>query len=201
LGAAGLAAAGSAAAAAAAAAAAGAAAGSALGLPFSVPGVSFLDFEFDNMYDGCIVPVFETVGINNPCPNIAEGIEIAAKVTAQAGVQIGILTTLAAIGLEWIDECGLDQECYEKGTGWSFVWAWNAAWMIIMGLNFIVLAVGSHFWWPRFVGTIMNCCFGICHLVGIIFMIMGATSPFARICFYNKSTSSYKGDYEMNFEG
>lgn len=102
---------------------------------------------------------------------------------------------------DWIDACGTDQSCYEAGTGWSFIWAWNAAWCIIMAINFLVLTFGACFFWPRYIGTVCNWFLCICHLVGFIVMILGAAAPMGRICSYNKGTSTYDGDYKFVWDG
>ena len=98
--------------------------------------------------------------------------------------------------MDWRDYCDQDQDCYKHGTGWSFIWAWNMAWCIVMGLNFIVLTVGSCYWWPRFIGTICLYLLSSCHMAGWIFMIIGVTNPYARMCRYNKATSSYAEEYK-----
>ena len=103
--------------------------------------------------------------------------------------------------IEWIDECGSNQGCYEAGTGWSFIWAWNASWCIIMGFNFFFLSFGSCFWWPRLIATLINVflsCFG---LSGAIFMLAGVYNPFSRVCQFNLSTSTYNGNYAWNLAG
>ena len=103
---------------------------------------------------------------------------------------------------EWAETCEMDRDCYKTGTGWSFVWAWNAAWCIIMAINFVVLAFGAFYFWPRLIGTVCNsCCLCCCHFIGLIFMLVGVGNPFARICQYNKATSTYAGDYKWDWEG
>ena len=101
---------------------------------------------------------------------------------------------------EWIEECRTDQECYETGTGWSFIWAWNGAWCILMSFNFILLAIGAFLWWPRLVGTLLNYLLCTCHLVGIITMFFGVYSPFPRVCQYNKASSTYDGGYKWTWD-
>lgn len=108
---------------------------------------------------------------------------------------------LLSLATEWYEECGLDQECYEFGNGWSFVWAWVGAWWVIMGVNFLVMTFGAWFWWPRYIGCIMNCCLANCTLIGGIVSIVAVGRPYGRICSYNRSTSTYKGDYEWDFDG
>ena len=44
----------------------------------------FIDFEFNNMYDGCITPLFDTYGINNPCPNNEERRAIGKRIENEA---------------------------------------------------------------------------------------------------------------------
>ena len=87
------------------------------------------------------------------------------------------------------------------GTGWTFVWSYNAAWAIIMACNFVLMTIGAFWFWPRYIGTICNCCLGCCHISGIGFMLAGALNPYPRICSFNKSTAEYKGDYEWDYDG
>ena len=44
----------------------------------------FIDFSFHNMYDGCLSPLFDTYGINNPCPNQSERLEIGKLIEKSA---------------------------------------------------------------------------------------------------------------------
>ena len=37
-------------------------------------------FEFTNMYDGCILPQFDTYGLNNPCPNYQELVDFGSRI-------------------------------------------------------------------------------------------------------------------------
>ena len=130
-----------------------------------------IDFQFDNMYDGCVKPSFDTYGINNPCPKHSELSKLGKRIEKEELEQKIIASDLAILMIDWVDECGADQKCYETGTGWSFVWAWNAASCIVMGCNFIVIAVGAFFWWPRLIGTMLNYLLCCCHLVGFVTMI------------------------------
>ena len=142
----------------------------------------FIDFEFNNMYDGCIVPLFDTFGINNPCPNNEERQVLSQRILNEADAQATISADMSDAMIEWIDECGAHQECYEAGTGWSFVWAWNASWCIIMGFNFFFLAVGGFCWWPRLIASLFNIFLSCCHLSGAVFMLVGVYNPFSRVC-------------------
>ena len=123
------------------------------------------------------------------------------RFAAEAPEQLLIATELAVIGLEWVDACGTEQACYEVGTGWSFVFAWNASWLIIMGFNFLTMMCGAFYWWPRFFGAVCNYFLCIMHLVGIIFTGVALGSPYGRICSYNKSINTYEGDYKWDWEG
>ena len=37
-------------------------------------------FEFTNMYDGCILPQFDTYGWNNPCPNYQDLVNFGSRI-------------------------------------------------------------------------------------------------------------------------
>ena len=153
------------------------------------------------MYDGCIVPLFDTFGINNPCPDNEQKKVLSQRILNEAEEQANISADMSEAMIEWIDECGADQDCYEVGTGWSFIWAWNASWCIIAGFNFFFFAFGSCYWWPRFLGTLINIFLSCCQLSGAVFMLTGVYNPFSRVCQYNLATSTYDGDYKWNWTG
>ena len=90
-----------------------------------------------------------------------------------------------------IDTCGDDIGCNERGTNWTIVWTWNAAWLLIMAVNLIVMAIGAFWWYPRLVGCFANSCFAICHLVALAGLFAARWSPGGRHCSYNLSTSTY----------
>ena len=93
---------------------------------------------------------------------------------------------------ESIDICGDDIGCSERGTNWTIVWTLNAAWMLIMAVNLILMAIGAFWWYPRVIGCLANSCFAICHLVAVAFLFAARWSPGGRHCSYNLSTSTYK---------
>lgn len=157
-------------------------------------------FEFNNMYDGCRMPVFDRYGFNTPCPKFDDLVEMGKRIQNEAQDQIDINSDIAGAGLDWRDYCDNDQDCYEMGTGWSFVWAWNMAWCTMMFINFVLLTFGAYYWWPRFIGSIMNFALCNCHLVGVILMIVGVTNPYARMCQYNKATSTYDEKYWWHWD-
>lgn len=92
----------------------------------------------------------------------------------------------------------MNVNCYRSGTGWSIAWYYNAVWMCIMGCNFILLTFGAKWFWPRLIGTWLNMAFGCCHCSGIGLLMAGVTGPFGVICGYNKSTSTYEGDFKWD---
>lgn len=57
--------------------------------------------------------------------------------------------------------------------------------MFLQVLNFIVLAIGGYWFYPRLIGTFMNWVLGFCHFCVIIFSLYARFSPFGRWCSYN----------------
>ena len=158
------------------------------------------DFEFNNMYDGCRMPVFDRYGFNKPCPKFDDLVDMGKRIQNEVQDQIDIHEDIASASLDWRKYCDSDQDCYEMGTGWSFVWAWNMAWSIMLFINFVILTFGAYYWWPRFIGTVMNYALCPCHLAGVILMIVGVTNPYARMCQYNKATSTYDEKYWWHWD-
>lgn len=78
-------------------------------------------------------------------------------------------------------------ECAQKGTDWSGAWRFNAFIMITQGMNFILLAVGAYWFYPRCIGTFCNLCLGCCHLGAWIACLAARYSPPGELCAVNIS--------------
>lgn len=94
--------------------------------------------------------------------------------------------------------CKDDKACLEKGTQWSVVWSFNGSLMIIQAFNFIALTIGAFWFYPRFFGTICNCCLGCCHFYGIVAALNGAVGPYGIWCGMNVGPVEYKGNQKLN---
>ena len=151
------------------------------------------EFEVVNAYDACMYPSIDYLGVNDPC-DLNAPLERMQELTRA-------MSDVAAISNDLVAYCGQDIACYEVGTGWTFIWSYNAAWAIIMGANFILLTFGAYWFWPRYIGSILNCCFGIFHISGVSMMFAGVMNPAPQLCALNKSTVAYKGDYEWDYDG
>ena len=102
-----------------------------------------------------------------------------------------------------------EPECIKKGTDWSGAWGFNAFIMITQGLNFILLAVGAYWFYPRCIGTFCNLFLGCCHFGAWIACLATRYSPPGELCAVNVSpnqyesggtwsaSSTYKSDGEM----
>ena len=66
--------------------------------------------------------------------------------------------------------------------------------MVIMGCNFILLALGAFCFWPRLIGTYCNCFFGALNCVGAGIALAGVFSPLGIVCGYNKASNTVKDD-------
>ena len=100
------------------------------------------------------------------------------------------------------NDCGNDKACLAAGTGWSTVWAFNASIMFIQAVNFIVMAIGGFFWYPRLCGTLFNLvCAFTCHFASVILMFNRRLRPFGDLCSNNYVTSTYNGDNDWDEGG
>ena len=99
------------------------------------------------------------------------------------------------------DYCDGDIACEKAGTNWKAIWMFNGAWMIIMGCNYILLALGSFCFWPRLVGTYLNACFGCCGCSGAIAAISVATFPMGAYCAFNEAGNTINDDDTFDEEG
>ena len=138
----------------------------------SEPEENILVAVYDYAYDGCFIPSYEP----DPSLNVFDAQQLQKDL---------------------FDVCGYDLACYRQGTLWSFIWTYNAIWILIMGVNFIFLSMGAFWFWPRLIGTWLNCCFGCCHCSAISYLVVGVMGPYGRICSYNVSTSTYLGDIQQ----
>ena len=87
-----------------------------------------------------------------------------------------------------------DFECIKQGTQWKFIWAFNGSLMVLMGCNFILLALGAFCFWPRLIGSYINCCCGALNCAGAIIALAGVLSPMGVMCGYNKAGNTVKDD-------
>ena len=92
------------------------------------------------------------------------------------------------------------QQCLEKGTGWAGMWAFNGSIMIIQAINFIAMACGAYYWWPRLLGTLCNCCLSCVHLSAWIVIFSARFSPLGNYCAINIAPIQLKGDTMDDFD-
>ena len=68
--------------------------------------------------------------------------------------------------------------------------------MIVQGINFILMAIGAFWFYPRFIGTILNfccaCCFGLSAWSAAL---AAAVNPIGRWCSMNVAPTTYEGGY------
>ena len=90
--------------------------------------------------------------------------------------------------------------CYEQGncesgTGWSGTFAFNAGFMILNTINICVLTCGSFFWWPRYCGSLFNCCYCCCTYAGMVFTLAVRFNPMGEMCAINIAPSTWDGAF------
>ena len=127
-------------------------------------------YEFDNVFNSCNIPAyFRSSDLSDE--------------------------DFADLLVDYADFCDGDKACYEKGTGWTEIWAYNAAIMFLQAVNFVVMAIGGFFWYPRLFGTVINfICAATFHLAAVILLFGGRLSPPGDICSYNISPNTYDSD-------
>lgn len=96
------------------------------------------------------------------------------------------------------DACRIDEASCDKGTGWSGAFAFNAWVCLIMFLNFVLMAIGGFWFWPRLIGTMFNCCCGCCHLFAWSVALGARFSVWGNWCAYNDASINYTGNRVFN---
>ena len=82
----------------------------------------------------------------------------------------------------------------KEGTNWTAAWNLNAVIMLLQAANFVTLAFGSFWFYPRLIGTFCNCfCACCCHLSAIIMLWSARFSLLGRLCSLNIDSSTYNG--------
>jgi len=79
----------------------------------------------------------------------------------------------------------------EKGTQWMSAFAFNASVLIVTAINFIVMAFGGFFFYPRYFGTWCNLCYGCCHCAAFITALSVRFNPYGIFCSYNVESSTF----------
>ena len=67
--------------------------------------------------------------------------------------------------------------CERVGTEWSIAFGYNSVILILSFFNFVLLMIGSFWFYPRFFGTCFNCCLGGCHLVAWVLGLANRFGP------------------------
>ena len=89
-------------------------------------------------------------------------------------------------------------ECIKRGTQWSQAFTFNAVILLISFFNFCLLMVGAFWFYPRIIGTIFNCCIGVCHLAAWVFALSVRYSALGRACVLNVEGNQYEGNSVWN---
>ena len=80
------------------------------------------------------------------------------------------------------------------GTQWSGAFAFNAACLMITGINFLVMVLGAYFFAVRLFASIFNCCYGCCHCLAFATALGVRWNPLGQICSHNVAPSTFKDD-------
>ena len=80
-----------------------------------------------------------------------------------------------------------------EGTGWTLVWQLNASIMIIMGVNYLLMAVGAFKFKFRLGSTISNYVLAILNSIGAL-MAYQSFSGLGAVCVLSTQVVEYEGD-------
>ena len=75
---------------------------------------------------------------------------------------------------------------------------------VVLGLmfwNFVLLAVGGCCFWPRLIGTYVNCGLAVLNIAAAITAIVSNTKPASIVCSFNIAVNDFKGDGEFKESG
>jgi len=61
-----------------------------------------------------------------------------------------------------------------------------------MALNFVLMTFGAFYFYPRLIGTFLNCCFSCCHFAAWITALAVRFSPIGNMCGLNISGNQYE---------
>ena len=89
------------------------------------------------------------------------------------------------------------EECF-RGTQWSAAFSFNATVLCLSAANFIVMAIGGFFFWPRYVGTWINFCYACCHCSACSMGLAVSYGPIGLLCKTNVAGNNYEGDGKFN---
>ena len=97
-----------------------------------------------------------------------------------------------------MDFCRDAPENCEQGTQWSVAFAFNASVLFLSSFNFIAMAVGAYFWWPRMFGAYINLCYACCHCSAFTMALALRFNPVGAWCAIIIAPSEYKGNGEWD---
>jgi len=81
------------------------------------------------------------------------------------------------VDMEKMKFCMENMDNCKKGTQWTSTFTFNSIVLIIMALNYITMAIGGFYLFPRIIGTICNCCCGCCHFAAFITVLSVRFGP------------------------
>ena len=108
--------------------------------------------------------------------------------------------TAAEIQLRAFEYCADNQsDCAENGTRWSVAFNFNTVIMIFSAVNFILMAIGGYWFYPRLFGTFINCCYACCHCAAWTMAVGVYASPLGQLCTLNVHPNDYEGDGKWTY--
>ena len=83
--------------------------------------------------------------------------------------------------------------CFKYGTQWTAAFNINGILLVLMACNFILLIFGSFYFYPRLVGTYLNCCCSCGHIAVAAYALALRFNPVGAHCAINVARIQYKG--------
>ena len=100
--------------------------------------------------------------------------------------------TFADLANDAADYCK-EMDC-KFGTLWTAAFTFNAIMLILMALNFALMTIGAFYFYPRLIGTFLNCCYGCCHFAAWVLTLAVRFNPPGRYCAINIASNQYEGN-------
>jgi len=89
-------------------------------------------------------------------------------------------------------------DCLKNGTRWSVAFNFNGVMLFFQACNFLLMTFGAYWFYPRLIGTFVNCCYGCCHLAAWTMAVGVFGSPLGQSCVINVQPNQYEGKEIFN---
>ena len=108
------------------------------------------------------------------------------------------IETRNQISLDFAEYCKGSDVCEKYGTRWTAAFNFNAVIINACAINFVLMAIGGYWFYPRLIGTFLNCCYGLCHFAAWGLAVGVYAAPPGRVCTLNIAANQYLGNREWS---